>query len=145
MMTNTWRNLTPGVSSVLDVKAALGQPRRDVSGVARGGTSQLQLFDYPTPQSSIFFLNGIVLVMVIIPRDGEGFPTLREELEKELGTPLKKLPSVRGKNAWVHVYADKGIAVTVLAGKVKAIELFPMMKPEEYEDRLYIRPPQFVK
>ena len=144
-MTNTWRNLTPGVSSVEDVKAALGQPRRDVSGVARGGTSQLQLFDYPTPQSSIFFLNGIVLVMVIIPRDGEGVPILREELEKELGMPLKKLPSVRGKNAWVYIYADKGIAVTMLAGKVKAIELFPSMKPEEYEARLYIRPPQFVK
>jgi hypothetical protein len=83
--------------------------------------------------------------MVIIPRDGDGFPTLSEEWEKELGAPLKKLPSVRGKNSWVYVYADKGIAVTVLAGKVKAIELFPAMKPEEYETRLYIRPPKFVK
>jgi hypothetical protein len=145
MVTNTWRNLTPGASNLQDVKASLGQPRRDVSGVSRGGTSQLQLLDYPTPQSSIFLQNGIVLVIVIIPKDGEGFPILKEEWEKELGAPPKKLPSVRGKNSWVFVYADKGIAITILAGKVKAIELFPPMTPGEYEARLYIRPPKFVK
>jgi len=145
MITNTWRNLTPGVSSVQNVQASLGQPSRDVSGVSRGGTSQLRLLDYPTPQSSIFLRNDIVLVMVIIPRDGGDFPILAEEWEKELGKPSKKLPSIRGKNSWVYVYADKGIAVTVLAGKVKAVELFPPMKPEEYEARLYIRPPKFVK
>ena len=144
-MTNTWRNLTPGVSNLQDVKSSLGQPRREVSSVSRGGTSQLQLLDYPTPQSSIFLQNGVVLVIVIIPRDGDGFSLLEEEWEKALGAPPKKLPSVRGKNSWVYVYADEGIAMTVLAGKVRAIELFPPMTPEEYEARLYIRPPKFVK
>lgn len=144
-MTNVWRNLTPGTSRVDDVKAALGEPSRDAEGVTRGSIGGLRMLDYPSPQCSVFLRNGILMMISLVPREGDGVPLDAPALAQELGPPPRRLQSARGKNAWTHVYSSKGIAVTVLAGKVRAVEFFPPMSVDDYEKRLYIRPPKFVK
>jgi hypothetical protein len=145
MLTNSWHGLKPGIATVSDITAAVGAPNRQFDGVRYGSVVGLHLMSYDDLPASLFLRDERLLLIVIEPRVGSGFPTQLGEWERELGPAAKVLPSIDGKNHRVHVYSEAGLTVTAEGALVSSIEIFSPMTPDEYEGTLYIPAPVFRK
>jgi hypothetical protein len=147
-LTNKWNGLNPGVSTLHDVQARLGKPSRDSAGVAYGPTQNLRMLSYDNPQVSVFLKpDNLVLLIIIIPRQTDGYPFSAVEWGNLLGKPQRILPSFRGKNYQAHVYSRTGLAPTFNEQeRLVALELFTTpMGPDDYVRAFYKTPPKFIK
>jgi hypothetical protein len=144
-MTNTWKDLKPGSSTLDNVIAKLGRPDRQAAGASYGNVKGFELLMYDDLAASVFMRGGRVAVIVVVPR-GDDFPANLYDWEVALGRPSAKLPSIKGKNARVYVYSEAGLTATSANGRsVILVEVFPPMKESEYERTLYKAPPKFIK
>jgi len=124
---------------------SLGPPESDTSEVTRGANAGLHLLDYEAPPASVFLKDGKVFVIDVIPKEGSDLPIDVSDWERRYGRPERIMPSIRGKNQRVYVYSDKGFALAVDMGRVRAVEFFEPMGADEYERRIYLVPPRFTK
>jgi hypothetical protein len=145
VLTNSWRGLKPGVATRQDVIGVLGAPNRVSQDVIFAKVEGLELLSYDDLVVSVFLKMGRVLVMVISARDGSDFPERVAIWEAELGRPLLRLPSSRGKNSHVNVYSTRGLAATEVGARILFVEIFQSMSADQYERTLYKKPPVFVR
>jgi hypothetical protein len=149
MMPNTLPNSrqNPLNSEVLKkVLVSSSSPINEVRNVTYGHVQGLRLVDYENPDKTVYFKDDQVLVTVIIPDENGRFPTEANQWMQNFGQPDNKLPSIEGKNCWVLVYSQKGLAATVDEyGEVILVEEFKPMTARDYDKTLYRVPPVFIK
>lgn len=108
---------------------------------------ELTAIDYPPFHPGLLYYDKTGRLQIIhIDSDSEALSKIKlTGLKTQLGTATATLPSRAGKGAVHYVYAEKGIAFSVLDGVIAYLELFPSLSTEAYIERIYIEPPAFVK
>jgi hypothetical protein len=90
------------------------------------------------------FFAGDELAVVYLPRAAVG-GTDAAPLFEELG-PGEELRSRTGKRSLMHVWPDRGLAVSVDEdGAVELAEVFPPTTLDGYRERIYDEPPAHVR
>jgi len=145
MISNVSQGLAPGTATPADARAVLGNPERIAQNVVYGAVDRLEMHTYDTPQGSLFFRDGKLVVFVLVPKPDSEFPLQIKAWEEALGKPDTKLPSIRGKNDRLWLWAAKGLTATEDAGRVNLVEMFMPMRAEVYQKTLYKKPPVFIK
>lgn len=145
VLTNSWRGLTPKISTVSDVASAIGEPDRTARDVSYGSLSGLKLATYDDLKASLFFENDKLILVTLVPTESSTFPSELGEWESALGKPNLVLPGIRGKDSRVYVYSGVGLTATTEGSRVRLVELFSPMSSENYRHTIYKAPPVFVK
>jgi hypothetical protein len=145
MISNIWQGLAPGVATPADAHAVFGKPERIADNVVYGAVDRLQMHTYDQPQGSLFFRDGKLAIFVLVPKPESEFPLDIKAWEEALGKPDTKLPSIRGKNHRLWLWADRGLTATEDTGRVNLVEMFTAMRAEDYEKSLHKKPPVFIK
>lgn len=144
---NLWRGLRPGQSSQAELLAALGPPEAQHANVSYGSLQGLERFDYGAHGASAYLHAERLLLLSLAPARGNGLQVAMEPWRQALGRPENShmLASRMAKNARIVLHASRGLALHVLAERVRLIELFPAMAEAQYLERLYAQPAVFMK
>lgn len=145
MLTNTWRGLKPGTSTERDIRAAFGAPDRQATSVTYGSVTGLHMMTYEDPTATFFLDDERLLLIVLVPRAGDEFPTRLADWQSELGQAALVLPSIGDKNQRMQVYSQAGLTATTDGPLVVRVEVFSPISPVDYRRMLYKVPPVFRK
>jgi hypothetical protein len=67
------------------------------------------------------------------------------EMQQELGGPGEMLASPASKRGVLHVYPERGIAVSEEDDHVQFVEVFPPTTLDRYRAEIYREPPRFIQ
>jgi hypothetical protein len=145
MLTNAWRGLKPGTATERDIRAAFGAPDRQAASATYGSVTGLHMMTYEDLTATFFLHDERLLLIVLVPRAGDEFPTHLAAWQSKLGQAAHVLPSSGDKNQRVQVYSQTGLTATTDGPLVVRVEVFPPISPEDYQRTLYKVPPVFRK
>lgn len=144
---NLWRGLKPGQSSQAELLAALGPPEARHENVGYGALQGLERLDFNALGGSAYLHAERLLLLALAPTRANGLQVAMEPWRQALGRPENShmLTSRMAKNARIVLHASRGLALHVLAERVRLIELFPALTEAQYLERLYSKPAPFTK
>lgn len=144
---NLWRGLRPGQSSLAELLTALGEPEARHANVGYGSLQGLERLDFNAQGLSCYVHAERLLLMSLAPTRSNGLQAEAEPWRKALGRPENShmLASRLDKNARIVLHASRGLALHVLAERVRLIEVFPTLTEAQYLERLYAQPAVFTK
>ncbi|MBH9577099.1 hypothetical protein I7X39_09285 [Inhella sp. 1Y17] len=144
---NLWRGLKPGQSSQAELLAVLGPPEAQHANVAYGSLQGLERLDYGAQGGSAYLHAERLLLLALAPTRANGLQVAMEPWRQALGRPENShmLASRMAKNARIVLHSSRGLALHVLAERVRLVELFPALTEAQYLERLYAQPPVFTK
>ncbi len=142
---NRWRDLVPGVSAEAQVVNVLGAPLDRAENVRYGAIPGLTMLGSFSLAASVYLKEGQVLLIVIAPTTANGLERKLLAWKTALGQAERSLASHIEKNAHVHLYPARGLALHEVAGQVEVVEIFPAMSLDAYLKHLYVKPTPFTK
>jgi hypothetical protein len=130
-----------------ELQAELGLEEADLpSGANFGHMTGLAMLHSPAAHPGVFFFQDGRLAVLYVEDPSAHAPDLtREALEAAVGDDAPALPSRAGKRSEVRVAADRGLAVSTSGEGADFVEIFPPTSFEDYRDRIYRKPPKFVR
>lgn len=91
------------------------------------------------------FLRGDDVVLIYVGEAALPDGTTSDDLAALVDTDGQELPSRQGKNALIHVVAERGLAWSEEGGEIGFVELFPPTTFETYHDDIYVDPGTFSR
>ncbi len=121
--------------SLDEVQRFPGKAARPVPGDEYGQMTDLTSLEVSEPFSgTVYFKDGVGLTE-ISPADLTGL----------YGESTARLRSRAGKRANLWVWPEEGMACSVQGDTIHFLEVFPPCSRDEYEARIYRKPPRFVR
>ncbi|WP_374437822.1 hypothetical protein [Inhella sp.] len=144
---NLWRGLKPGQSSQAELLTALGQAEARHANVGYGSLQGLERLDFSALGATAYLHAERLLLLALAPTRANGLQVAMEPWRQALDRPENShmLASRMAKNARIVLHSSRGLALHVLAERVRLIELFPTLTEAQYLERLYAQPPVFTK
>ncbi len=144
---NRWHGLQPGVSREPELLAHLGEPESRHEGVGYAALQGLTLWAYPASALSCYLHDQRLLLLAAGPNRGNRLQPLAAPWTEALGRVenSRMLPSRVDKNARVHLYLSRGMALHIQGERLELLELFPPIAEANYLQQLYVEPAPFTK
>lgn len=138
----SWRDLSrTEIEDKFSIAADMVQA--DTSYVRVGGLDMLR---NRAADKGRFYFRQDQFVVYVLESVGKGPNTIpSDEILQSLGETAAVLPARVGKRSKVHIYPDKGIAVSELDHTVRLLEIFPPMSLEAYKDSFYYEPEPYIR
>jgi hypothetical protein len=137
-----WRDLSRAeVEDKFNIAADMVQT--DTSYVRVGGLDMLRNH---AVDKGRFYFRGTEFVVYVLESVGKGPNTIpSDESLQSLGEAAAVLPARVGKRSKVHIYPEKGIALSVLDNTIRLLEIFPPMSLQAYKDSFYYEPDPYIR
>lgn len=138
-----WRSL-PQLSR-REVEEQLGMEPDEVVHTAYAWEQGVDLLRNRAAHPGQFYFRGDTFVVYTITSLSELRDISGTQLIQTLGEPAESLPSRVGKRFKVHIYPEKGIAVSAEGDTIRLIEIFPPLSLAEYRASFYMEPEAFTR
>lgn len=125
-----------------EVLASLGiEPDAVVDGRRYQSLESLHMASTDRDDGLRVYFDGDAVAMIMIPAPEIALERVREEF----GSDLAALASRQAKHAVLEVDAAAGIAVSSVDDEIGFVEIFPPTTLDDYRDRIYRDPGQFLR